>query len=76
MSETMSEEEIKALVGRTFKLGNNARMITCIENLRVGLLGVWSGDVYWKRPGGKECAQPQWLPDFLAWLKNAEEVKG
>lgn len=76
MSETMSEEEIKALVGRTFHLGNQARTVTRIENLRVGLLGVWLGDVYWKRPGGKERVQPQWLSDFLAWLKNAEEVKG
>ena len=76
MSATISEEEIKALVGHTFQLGNQARTVTRIENLRVGLLGIWLGDVYWKRPGGKGRARPQWLPDFLAWLKNAEEVKG
>lgn len=76
MSETMSEEEIKALVGRTFQRGNQARTITRIKELREGFRGVLIGDVYWERPGGKERARPQWLPDFLAWLKNAEEVKG
>lgn len=68
-------EEAQALVGQTFGSGTHQRTVTRIEGLRVqhGYVG---GDVYWKRPGGKERAKNIWLPYFMNWVKKAEAAAG
>lgn len=68
----MNIEEAKALVGQTFGLGKNQRTVTRIERL-TDTHGYVGGDVYWKRPGGKERTQSVWLPYFLDWLRKAEK---
>lgn len=72
-----TEAEILALIGQTFGQGKKQRTVTRITNLWTRNhprwpSKYWVGEVYWKRPGGKERSQSQWLPDFLEWLKKAE----
>ena len=67
-------EDAQALIGQTFGSGKNQRIVTRIENLRTSNFGAVVGDVYWKRPGGKERATSQWLPYFRAWKRSAERV--
>lgn len=65
-------EDAKALVGKTFGTGKNARTIDRIENLRTSSWHNVVGAVYWQRPGGKIRSTSQWLPNFLSWARKAE----
>mgnify|MGYP001574488038 CR=1 FL=1 len=73
----MKITEAEQLVGQTFKRGPSIRTITRIEGLQEypSHPEVLLGDVYWKRPGGSERKNPQWMPDFLRWLSKATEVQ-
>jgi hypothetical protein len=64
-------KEVHALVGQTFGSGKNVREVVRIEGIRESF-GNFTGSVYWKRPGGKERKQPQWLPYFLQWLRKVQ----
>jgi hypothetical protein len=66
-------EDAKALVGKTFGSGKNARTVDRIEGLTVARYGNRvDGNVYWGRPGSKVRTQSQWLSYFLDWMRKAE----
>ena len=71
-----TEQEVRALVGQTFGQGKMQRTVTRIEGLKKSNYqygaNLWVGDVYWKRPGGKERSVSTWLPYFWKWLAKAE----
>ncbi len=58
--------DIEKLVGTTWERDGLQREVTRVEN----------GNVYWRRPGGKERKQPQWFPYFRMWLEKAVKVEG
>lgn len=66
-------EEAHALAGQVFGLGNEARQVTRVENVHSAGENVY-GDIYWKRPGGKERQYPVWLTNFVAWCNKINRV--
>ena len=69
-----NEADAQSLVGRTFDGKGGQRTVTRVEDVRRSNGGLY-GNVYWKRPGGKERRQPVLLWDFTyVWLRNATEV--
>jgi hypothetical protein len=69
----MTIDDVKTMIGKTYTRNGNMRTICRIDDLYQGVCG-FTGNVYWKRPGGKERRLPQYLPYFLDWVKNASEV--
>jgi len=69
-------EEAKALVGTIWERDGLKREITRVERLReMKSYNIIAGDVYWRRPGGKERKLPQWIPYFNEWLTKAKRIK-
>lgn len=72
MTKVETIEDVQALVGQTLGAGNDQRVITRIENLRISSWrGNLLGTVYWKRPGGKERSIGKSLQNYLAWARKA-----
>ena len=71
MLKVTTIEGAKALIGQTFGSGENQRVITRIEGLRLSNWSIY-GHVYWKRPGGEERSISNGLQYFLAWANKAE----
>ena len=74
---TKTLKEVKALVGTTWERDGKRRTVTRIEDLHIS---IWDdetpvGDVYWRRPGGRERTRPFWLPNFWTWLAKAKRVE-
>ena len=66
-------EDAKELVGQVWERDGKKREVTRIENLRASH-GYVHGNVYWRRPGGKERGNPKWLPYYGQWLSKATRI--
>jgi hypothetical protein len=63
--------EIEALAGTTWAQDDNLREITRVENIEAG----GKANIYWRKPGGKERANPTSLATFKTWLGKATLIE-
>lgn len=73
MIEVKTVADAEALIGQTLGSGNDQRVITRINDLRLGSRGRIYGYVHWKRPGGKERSIGKLLSEYIAWARKAQQ---
>lgn len=67
-------DDARELIGKTFGVPNQERLVSRIENLRMSSMNTVIGDVYWLRPGGSERKTSMWLPYFVKWANKQAKI--
>ena len=72
--QTVSAAE--SLAGTTWEVQGDVREITRVKNAELSPYdrSTILADIFWRKPGGKERANPTPLTTFRTWLNKASQI--